>query len=140
MIVKIFLSIFIGLGWGLAVGSGFVAFLTVLGIIPRLAQLSKTYQYIHSYEWSVVLGAIFGSTVSLNDIVFHLSPYFLIPIGLACGLFVGMLAAALTEVLNVIPISAKRIGIKEKIIYLLMAIVFGKMIGSLFHWMYFVDL
>ena len=43
-----------------------------------------------------------------------------------------MLAAALTEVLNVFPILAKRLGIQEKIIYLMMALVFGKIVGSLF--------
>ncbi len=46
-------------------------------------------------------------------------------------MFVGMLAAALTEVLNVLPILAKRIGFGSKIIILLMAIVFGK-IAKLF--------
>lgn len=53
-------------------------------------------------------------------------------------MFVGMLAAALTEVLNVLPILAKRIGFSGKIIILLMAIVFGKIAGSLFHWLYFI--
>jgi stage V sporulation protein AB len=54
-------------------------------------------------------------------------------------MFIGMLAAALTEVLNVFPILAKRIGLGDKIVILLMAIVFGKIIGSLFHWIYFVN-
>lgn len=140
MAIKVFLLIFVGLGWGLAVGSGFVAFLAVLGIIPRLTQLSKTEKYIHAYEWAVVLGAISGSTVSLNDMTFHLSPYYTIPIGLLCGMFIGLLAAALTEVLNVFPILAKRIGVHKKIIYLLMALVLGKIIGSLFQWIYYVEL
>ncbi len=60
-------------------------------------------------------------------------------IGLLSGVFVGMLAAALTEVLNVFPILAKRLGIDEQIVVLLMAMVFGKVAGSLFHWIYFVD-
>ena len=49
-----------------------------------------------------------------------------------------MMAAALTEVLNVWPILAKRIGVDDKIVILIMAIVFGKIFGSLFHWIYFV--
>jgi stage V sporulation protein AB len=56
------------------------------------------------------------------------------------GVFFGMLAAALTEVLNVLPILTKRIGVNEQIITLLMAIVLGKIVGSLFHWLYFVHL
>ncbi|WP_209122492.1 stage V sporulation protein AB [Alkalihalobacillus sp. BA299] len=140
MTIEAVLTILIGLAGGLAVGSGFVAFLTVLGIVPRLTQLSKTGKYIHIYEWAVVLGALAGSIISLNDIALYLSAYFLIPIGLAEGIFIGLLAAALTEVLNVLPILAKRLGIAEKIIVLLMAIVLGKVCGSLFHWIYFVDL
>lgn len=140
MVIEAVLSIFIGLGGGLAVGSGFVAFLTVLGVIPRLTQLSKTEKFIHGYEWAVILGALSGAIFSLNDITFKFNPLFAIPIGVAAGMFVGMLAAALTEVLNVLPILAKRVGVQEKIIFLLMAIVFGKIFGSLFHWIYFVDL
>ncbi len=127
---------FVGLAGGLAVGSGFVAFLTVLGIIPRLTQLTKTMKMIQQYEWAVVLGAVAGCIFSLNPYHFTLSPLILIPIGLASGIFVGMLAAALTEVLNVIPILTKRVGVNEQILFLLMAVVFGKIIGSLFQWIY----
>lgn len=130
---------FVGLAGGLAVGSGFVAFLSVLGVIPRLMQLTKTMKMIRFYEWAVVIGAVIGGMSTLWDPLFHLTSYLLVPIGLAAGIFVGMIAAALTEVLNVLPILAKRIGIDGQIIFLLMAIVFGKIVGSLFQWIYFVD-
>jgi stage V sporulation protein AB len=133
------LTIFVGFSGGLAVGAGFVAFLTVLGVIPRVTQLTKTMKWIAAYEWGVVLGAICGSWMSLRDPILFLTPYVLIPLGLFSGVFVGMLAAALTEVLNVFPILAKRMGVSEQIVVLLMAVVFGKVVGSLFHWIYFVD-
>lgn len=139
MIVNYLIVMVIGLGGGLAVGSGLVAFLTVLGIVPRLTQLTKTKNYIKHYEWGVVAGAITGSWFSLSEPLFDLPKFSLIIIGLFSGAFVGMLAAALTEVLNVFPILAKRVGVVEKIIYLFMAIVLGKIFGSLFHWIYFVD-
>ncbi|MFN7253088.1 MAG: stage V sporulation protein AB [Anaerobacillus sp.] len=139
MVINYFFVVIIGLAGGVAVGSGLVAFLTVLGIVPRLTQLSKTKNYIKLYEWGVVVGAITGSWFSLREPLFNLSAYFLLIIGLFAGVFVGMLAAALTEVLNVFPILAKRVGVVEKIIYLFMAIVLGKIFGSLFHWIYFVD-
>jgi stage V sporulation protein AB len=139
MAVKIALLAIIGFAGGIIVGAGFVAFLTVLGIIPRLVQLTKTQVFIRAYEWGVVGGAVVGGWLGLRDIEFNVSNFWLIPIGMACGIFVGMLAAALTEVLNVLPILAKRIGIDEqKIIILLMALVLGKIFGSLFHWTYFV--
>jgi len=140
MMIKAIIVIFVGFAGGLAVGTGFVAFLVVLGVIPRLTQLSKTVNSIHAYEWGTVAGAVFGGWVSLRDTVFFFSKYLLVPLGLFSGIFIGLLAAALTEVLNVWPILAKRIGIVEKIVGLLMAIALGKMFGSLFHWIIFVDL
>ncbi|KYC64024.1 hypothetical protein B4100_3158 [Heyndrickxia coagulans] len=56
-----------------------------------------------------------------------------------CGLFVGMLAAALTEVVNVIPIFSKRIGMDGRLAGALMAIVLGKVAGALFQWLYYVN-
>lgn len=138
MVINIVFVIFIGLSGGLAVGSGFVAFLAVLGIIPRLTQLTKTMKMIIWYQWAVVLGAILASFASLRVTELHLSQYLLIPLGAAGGIFVGMMAAALTEVLNVFPILAKRIGFEDKIIILIMAFVFGKIFGSLFQWIYLV--
>jgi stage V sporulation protein AB len=138
MTIKILGVIFLGLASGLAVGSGFVAFLTVLGVIPRLTQLSKTMKMIQHYEWAVVIGALTGVMASLRDPVLGISAYFLIPLGLTGGIFVGMLAAALTEVLNVLPILAKRIRLDGKIILLIMAIVLGKIFGSIFQWVYFI--
>lgn len=139
MIIKILFVAFIGFSGGLAVGSGFVAFLTVLGVIPRLTQLSKTMKMIHWYEWAVVIGVMTGILASLRDPILSIHPYFLIPLGLAGGVYIGMLAAALTEVLNVLPILAKRIGLDGEIVTLLMAIVLGKIFGSLFQWVYFID-
>jgi stage V sporulation protein AB len=138
MTLKILLIMFIGMAGGIAVGSGFVAFLTVLGIIPRLMQITKTYKYVRGYESGIVSGAVLAGWVSLRDVAFNTSIFWLIPIGLACGVFIGMLAAALTEVLNVLPILAKRIGFGPQIMMLLMAIVLGKIFGSLFHWLLFV--
>ncbi|WP_088010744.1 stage V sporulation protein AB [Gottfriedia acidiceleris] len=138
MIRQLFI-VFVGFSGGIAVGTGFVAFLSVIGIIPRLTQLTKTIKKIRAYEFAVILGAIFGCWISLRNTVFNLPSIFSVFIGLLAGIFIGMLAAALTEVLNVFPILAKRIGIQKKIVYLLMAIALGKVFGSLFHWIYFIE-
>lgn len=140
MIIHNLLQFMIGLAGGLAVGAGFVAFLTVLGIIPRLIQLSKTRKYIRLFEGSVILGALFGTILSFEAIHFSMPKVFLIFWGLLHGVFVGMLAAALTEVLNVFPILTKRIGVESKLIWLLMALVLGKIFGSLFQWVFFVKI
>jgi len=133
-------QIIIGFSGGLAVGGGFVAFITVLGIIPRLIQLTKTEKLIKVYTASVLIGLLAGAYLSFADVNLHQPFFFLALWGLLHGIFNGMLAAALTEVLNVYPILTKRIHLDHKLIILLMAIVFGKVIGSLFQWTIFVKL
>ncbi|MCU5426799.1 stage V sporulation protein AB [Bacillus cereus] len=90
------------------------------------------------FEWAVIAGTLTGAWCSLKNITFQTSQYWLVVLGIFCGTFIGMLAAALTEVLNVLPILAKRVGVEGKIVVLLIALVLGKVIGSLFHWIYFV--
>ncbi|WP_026570068.1 MULTISPECIES: stage V sporulation protein AB [Sediminibacillus] len=138
MVHIILIEIFIGLASGLIVGTGFVAFLTVLGIIPRLVQLSKTKAFVKTYEAGVTFGALFGTYLSFVGVSLHLSLFITIVWGAFHGIFIGMLAAALTEVLNVFPLLAKRIGMENHLLWLLMAIVLGKIAGSLFQWMIFV--
>ncbi|MFB5661582.1 stage V sporulation protein AB [Alteribacillus sp. HJP-4] len=138
MAVEAFLAAFIGLSGGLATGSGLVAFLSVIGIIPRLAQLTKTYRAIPFYEAALIIGAVVGSVTTLHDVEMGYTPLLVIPIGLAAGIFIGMLAAALTELLNVFPILARRIRMERRISVLVMAIVLGKIVGSLFHWIFYV--
>ncbi|MEJ8544944.1 stage V sporulation protein AB [Brevibacillus borstelensis] len=124
----------VGLGGGLAVGSGFVAFITVLDIIPRLAQLSNAHRHIRAFEWALVSGALFFTTADFFQWVARLPILFTSIYGIFAGVFVGTLAAGLTEVLNVFPILAKRLNMDSKILFLLMAMVFGKIIGSLLQW------
>ncbi len=129
------LEMIIGLAGGLAVGGGFVAFLVVLDIIPRLVQLSKSYNSIRSYEGAIVAGVMVWSTLDFFDWQLNLSPICTLYIGLFAGGFVGMLAAALTEVINVLPIMAKRLGVESYMVWLLMAMILGKVLGSLFEWL-----
>ncbi|WP_337019905.1 stage V sporulation protein AB [Oceanobacillus massiliensis] len=132
------IQLVIGFSGGLAVGAGFVAFITVLGIIPRLIQLSKTETLIRVYSASVILGLIMGTYFSFAAVSYNQPLIALASWGLLHGIFNGMLAAALTEVLNVFPILSRRIGMDNYLLILLMAIVFGKIAGSLFQWTYFV--
>lgn len=136
-LIECIVLVFIGLSGGLVVGSGLVAFLTVLGIVPRLTQITKTGHYIHLYQYGIIAGAVFWAWMGLHEVHFHFIPELNVVYGVFAGIFVGMLAAALTEVLNVLPILAKRINLVDKILWLLMAMVFGKVLGSLFHWMFY---
>ena len=131
-------NIFIGLAGGIAVGGGLVALFIVLDIIPRLAQLTRSYDKVHWFEGSMVCGSLYWTVADFWDFKFGvawLTPILSGSIGLLHGLFIGLLAAALTEVLNVLPILAKRLGIVRYMFGLLMAMVLGKVTGSLFDWL-----
>lgn len=132
------LLVIIGLAGGIAVGSGFVAFITVLNIIPRLTQLVKGFKYLTFFQNGLIIGAVFFTWIDLRGVNFNIPVIVTLFIGVFSGVFIGMLAAALTEVLNVLPILAKRLNMADVLLFLLMAMVFGKILGSLFHWIIFV--
>lgn len=132
------IEILIGFSGGLAVGSGFIAFLSVLGVIPRLTQLTQSHKMLKIYGACVILGSLFGTILSLANVSWQQPLIVLAAWGILHGIFNGMLAAALTEILNVFPLLSKRIGLKQYLLWLLMAIVFGKVTGSLFQWIIFV--
>lgn len=129
------LLVVIGLAGGLAIGSGMVAFLVVLDVIPRLAQVTRSYDKIHWYEGAVVCGSLFWTFADFCGWTMHGTVLGAGMVGLLAGCFVGLLAAALTEVINVLPILAKRIGLSRYMLWFLMAMVFGKVLGSLFEWL-----
>jgi stage V sporulation protein AB len=130
--------VIIGLAGGLAVGSGIVAFLVVLDVIPRLAQLTRSYSHIYRYEVAVIMGTLAWSILDFGNWKLSLGVVGTVICGLASGCFIGLLAAALTEVVNVLPILAKRLHMMEYMKFLLTAMVLGKMIGSLFDWLVYV--
>ncbi|MBD2846819.1 stage V sporulation protein AB [Paenibacillus sp. IB182496] len=128
----------LGAAGGLAVGSGLVALLVVFDLIPRLAQLAFAYRRSAWFESALVGGAVFWTCVDFFDWHLALGLAGRLPlagIGLLDGMFVGMLAAALTEVMNVLPILAKRLRIGHYLVALLLAMVLGKIAGSLFDWL-----
>ncbi|MWC28406.1 stage V sporulation protein AB [Paenibacillus sp. MMS18-CY102] len=128
----------LGLGGGLAVGSGLVSLLIILDLIPRLAQLGNAYRHSVWFETAVIAGALYWTFADFMDWSLHWQLPVALPVaGLFDGLFVGMLAAALTEVMNVLPILAKRIGLARHITALVLAMVLGKTAGSLFDWLYY---
>lgn len=133
-IVQGTVQIILGVAGGLAVGSGVIAFFIVLDIMPRLAQLTRTYKKSRAYEKAMVLGSVVGTVADFWDIYLPLPKIFTWIPGLFCGLFIGLLAAALTEVLNFLPILAKRLHMSVYMFGLLMAMVLGKITGSLFDW------
>jgi stage V sporulation protein AB len=131
------LLIFLGLAGGFMVGGGLVAFIVVLDIIPRLTHLTRTKKYLRWFESSIILGAVVWTWLDLHGDLLFLGKWIIVPLGLLMGGFIGMLAAALTEILNVFPILMKRVGLQNAVIIFLMAMAIGKVVGSLYQWIYF---
>lgn len=132
--VEVGLNLLLGIAGGIAVGGGVIALFVVLDMIPRLAQLTGSYDKVHWYEGAMVCGSLFGTVSDFWNWKIASGPVVVTAVGLLDGIFVGMLAAALTEVLNVLPILAKRLHMTSYLFGLLMAMVFGKVAGSLFDW------
>ncbi|MGN7455856.1 stage V sporulation protein AB [Paenibacillus pasadenensis] len=126
----------LGLAGGIAVGSGMVALLIVFDLIPRLAQLARAFRLSAAFESAVVGGSLFWTWADFFGWRAPLPAALALPLpGLLCGMFIGMLAAALTEVMNVLPILAKRLRLTGYLGALVMAMVLGKTAGSLFDWL-----
>ncbi len=127
-------QILLGIAGGIAVGGGVIALFIVLDMIPRLAQLTRSYHQVHWYEGAMVAGSLVGTVFDFWNWKLSLGPWSGLVVGLFHGVFIGLLAAALTEVLNVLPILAKRLKMIRFLLGLLMAMVTGKVAGSLFDW------
>lgn len=127
----------IGFSSGIVIGAGFVAILTVLGVIPRLIQLSRSEYLVNFYSVPIILGVLVGTYLSFTNITWNFNWVYLVIWGTIHGIFNGMLAAALVEILNVFPLLSKRVGLEKNMLLLLTALVFGKIVGSLFQWIYF---
>lgn len=132
--MKLFLIIF-GISCGLMVGSGVIGILILVGIIPRMAQISKTKDYIGLYECLLIIGTFIGSLISIQNLNFKIGWIGAIVFGLCYGVFVGFLSSGIAEVLDYIPIICRRVNISTMYFkYIIICLLIGKVIGSLIGW------
>ena len=138
--MKQLLLIIIGFSEGLVIGAALIAFLLVLNIIPRLIRFGSCKKYIRSYQRLVILGAFVATNCQFYDLYlpkfYFLNGLLIIIVGFIFGTFVGLIAAALTETLKVLPILSTRLGLKRQIKRLLACIILGKVIGSIIYWLH----
>lgn len=127
---------FIGLCSGATVAAGVFAFITMLGIIPRLAARTNTANHILCYENAIILGGSLGNIWILFGLPVHLSLVMVMGFGFFSGIFVGCLYMALAETLRVLPIMVNRIQLKEGFPLVVAAIALGKLIGTLFQYFF----
>ena len=94
--------------------------------------------HIFEIENSIVFGVMVGAIFS----VFEWEARFPIPwmahvmvaiYGLAAGIFVGCIAVALAEILNTFPILFRRLYINRGLSWVMIAMAFGKLAGSMYY-------
>lgn len=132
--LKYLALILIAFGGGVTVGTATSAFISILLIVPRLAQITDTREKIHIYRITLVISSILAILAYFFKVPLYLPKIVTIPIGLFLGIFTGLLSSALAEVLNVIPVLSKRLKIKDSLKYVVWALLAGKVAGSLVFW------
>lgn len=138
MVWKIILLWIIGISSGIMVSAGVFTVLFVVGLVPRFAGRTDTARCEIFYEECLIFGALLADVLSVFPIKESLggSPdilqtILLIVIGIFAGIFVGCLSIALAEVLDGIPIFARRVKLKMGVSIAVLAIALGKIAGSL---------
>ena len=130
----------IGLCSGMLVSGGVFTVLIAVGLMPRFAGKTHTADKVFLYEEMVIWGTIIGGVLSVFSPQFGnlgLPGIIIIGVfGLFAGVFVGCLALAIAEMLDTIPIFARRIGFRHGLGIVVVAMAIGKMIGSALYFIY----
>lgn len=141
-VMHIFLAV-CGVSFGMLASAGVFTVLASVGLVPRYAGKMHVADHIFALEEAVVFGTILGGCAS----VFYKflgegrlpglpGNGFLILFGLFAGMFVGCMALAIAEMLNSIPIFARRIGFRHGLGIALLFAALGKMAGSIFYFLF----
>ncbi|MBD5517783.1 MAG: hypothetical protein HDR07_04590 [Lachnospiraceae bacterium] len=151
---QMFLAL-IGGSAGLIVSAGVFTVLISVGLIPRFAGKMHVAHKVFVLEEMVICGTLAGSFFSIYSRLAMIGAFVrehalfgaaategvwrllgtLIQIifGLFAGIFVGCLALAIAEMLNTIPIFARRIGFRHGLGTAILAVAMGKLIGSIIY-------
>ncbi len=115
---------------GCLVAGSFLAFISLIGVVPRLAAVTKTMKYVVLYEDCFIFGAVLGTLLYLYRISLPVGSVGAAMYGLFGGIFIGCLAAALSETVSTVPILSRRIKMRKGMPYIVYSIALGKGIGS----------
>lgn len=155
---QIFMAVY-GVSSGLLVSAGIFTVLLAVGLAPRFVGATHTAKKIFLYEGCIMAGAVLGTFFSVIPALFHTGEWlrqrlqifsetagslllsvmdvfgetFLGAAGLFMGMFVGCLALAIAEMLDSIPIFARRVSYRHGLGIAILAVALGKLAGSLFY-------
>ncbi|MBD5549995.1 MAG: hypothetical protein HDQ96_02290 [Lachnospiraceae bacterium] len=155
---KVFLAVY-GVSSGFLVSAGIFTVLLAVGLTPRFVGKTHTAKKIFLYEGCITAGAVLGTFFGIVPVLSHTGvlirqwisqsgiegglsflqvidiggEIFLAVAGLFIGMFVGCLALAIAEMLNSIPIFARRISYRHGLGIAVLAVAIGKLLGSLYY-------
>lgn len=149
MVWRIILLWIMGISSGIMVSAGVFTVLFVVGLVPRFAGRTDTARCELFYEECLIFGALMADILSVFPIKGSLEEFMtqvsfmkllltflLVLIGFFAGIFVGCLSIALAEVLDGIPIFARRVRLKMGVSIAVLAVALGKIAGS---FVYFIN-
>ena len=133
MLIKYVLLGIISVSGGVVVAAGVFAFITMIGVFPRLASRTNTSAYIYYYESAIIAGGILGSLFTIFQPVMPVIGVVVLPLfGFFSGIYVGCLSMALAENLKVIPVLVRRIGLNYGLPWMIAALALGRAAGSFY--------
>ncbi len=151
MILKQLFLIITGAGYGLLAAAGVFTVLVAVGLIPRFAGKTHTARYVLLYEEMVIFGTMAGCFVTVfpeySGWGTFLRQHFPAQLklwtamgvtaqaifGFFAGMFIGCLALAIAEMLDSIPIFARRISFRHGLGFAILGMAAGKLCGSLLY-------
>jgi stage V sporulation protein AB len=101
--------------------------------VPRLAQKTGTQKNIKFYETAMLFGGLFGASSQIVNFQFHIGKPLTAVFAVCVGIFYGVLAVSLAEVLQMMPILARRARFQKGMFFFVVAIALGKLTGSLLY-------
>lgn len=150
IVKEVFLGM-ISMSAGFLAAGGVFTVLIAIGLVPRFAGKTHTGRKVMLYEEFVVVGTIIGCILSVfekncqigslllkrgivsEEVWTVLGNIILLIIGVFAGIFVGCLALSIAEMLNTIPIFARRIGFRHGLGIAILSMALGKIAGSLIY-------
>lgn len=129
-IIKQAVVFLIGIAGGIVTAAGVFALITVIGMIPRMAGVTRTGHRIHVYELAIIFGGGIGNLIDIYNISLWIGTIGLIMFGICSGIFVGCLVMSLAETVDVFPIMMRRCRLQVGTCAFIVALALGKMIGA----------
>lgn len=123
----------LGFGGGMIAAGGMVALLIGLGITPRFAGITHTADRIMLYEDMTMLGAVCGCLVQLYELIIPAGYWGLAVFGIFSGIYLGGWILALAEMVDVFPITIRRLKLTMGVRTLIVTIAIAKSLGSLIY-------